>query len=350
MLLAFAGIFIFASCKKDETPTLTKEEATKALETLNTGFASLNNEFNSTDAILVQEELGQIGLPFDMETPLKSPSTSKKFKADYLKIIKPELSKNYEEGGPFIDFNFIDNVGTYTYSDGWSKTSSEPANAIVLIFPFRGGTATLTYNEYQTKEFNSTPYISHLKFKAEISGQQTPIYTWEYTANRSATSASISLIHTLGNFSQTESVSFSASTSSLTISFDFIFKKDNTTIFAEEATAITSKSSVIMNIKVTILNIVVEYNIDMDQNSNEEGNPGDYTTISVWTTDGYKVADVIFKSEGNEYIPYFVYSDGSEEKVSDKLGNDNDENSLSFRLGNIMEELMMLLLFGFMMK
>ena len=348
-LLAIAGIMVFASCKKDETPDpLSATEAKAELTSINTDYIDIKGNFDDSEAGQMQEAVYDIGgLPFDL--PSKVPSQAKSFKNDFMKSVKPELTKNYGFDGPFIYLDFDAHVGTYTYNGSTWDFTETPVDKIVIVFPYHEATATLTYYEYETKIYDSEPYCSHLSFKAELSGLSTPVFTWEYTASMGLTTGSLKFVYTLGDYSQTESFSMSVvpSTSSykITISMLFEVKWLGDIVFSQSATIVMingqTEYSMDITAKMRIMNIVVKYDIFIDENT-DTSNPENFMKISVWTTGGAKVADVVFvyDSVNDDYIPYFKYADGTTEPISEKLGDIEDENSLAYQLKDFIDSIM----------
>lgn len=349
LLFALTGLMIFASCKKDETPSpLSATEAKAELTSINTDYIDIKANFEDSEAGQMQEAVYDIGgLPFDL--PSKAPSQAKSFKDDFVKSVKPALTKNYGIDGPFINLDFNANVGTYTYNGSTWDFSSTPTDKIVIVFPYHENTATLTYYEYETKIYDSEPYCSHLSFKAELSGLSSPVFSWEYTASMGLTTGSLKFVYTLGDYSQTESFSMSVvpgtSSYKMTISMLFEVRWLGDIVFSQSATVIMNESqagySMDIAAKMRIMSIEVKYDIFIDENT-DTSNPANFMKISVWTTGGAKVADIVFEYDNvnDDYIPYFKYADGTTEPISDKLGNIEDETSLAYQLKDFIDSIM----------
>ncbi len=351
LMLAMSGVMIFTSCKKDDPSPLSKEDAQAELISANTDFTDIKGEFDASEGSKMLSTIDNMNLPFDV--PMKSPSTSKGFKDGMMKIAKPEFAKTLGEGDAFLDIDWAANVGTWTWNESTSSWNhiTTPANKIVLVFPYNTGTATLTFYNYATKTYSydseTYTYISGLSFKAEytVSSTTTTVYSWEYTASRGMLNGNLKFVYTLGAFSQTESysVSTSGSTSSLkmTISMLFEVKKNGDTIFAESATLVVAENqsgyTVAINAKVRLLGIVVKWDINWNHDT-DMTNPNNYMKVSVWTTGGAKIADIILILEGEEYVAYFEYKDGTREKVTEKLGS--GENSIFNLLGGFIDGVM----------
>ena len=336
ILLAIAGIMIFASCKKDETPEpLTKDEATTALTTISTNYGTDMEGFENSDATEAKDVVDDLGLPF-FSGGLKAPINAKTLDKEILKVYNPS---NVSKGeGPYIDVYMTTNAGTWQKVDGeWTRTLTTPTDKIVVIFSYNGGNnnATLTFFNYEKKTVTygeeTMSYMSSLSCKLDIIGMTNPVISWDYTASlKYSTTSSVmkmKFVYKLGEYALTQSfgVSGSSSLSSSKIeisAFEEIKKSGEvlrSTLIEMTMTASQSSQSYSFIAKFRIKNIIIKWDINLDQNTNTEGNPDDYMDISVWTADGAKVADVIFKLEGEEYIAYFKFTDGTEQKISELL-------------------------------
>ncbi len=344
-LLAIAGIMIFASCKKDDPSPLTKEEATATLTTIDGNYTA---EMASLEALPGKQSINAIndlGLPFS--TPMKAPAMQKSFQKDMLKIYKP--ASYLASDGPFPDFAFYENVGTWHYVSGyWKKTSTSPTDKIVIVFSFHGGSenATLTYYGYDDKTITVTgktlTYMSQLSAKVDIVGETNPVMTWNYTASLSGSSSSgsgkIKFEYNIGEFSRTQSLSISQSVVGLTSMKATITMSDEvkrnsaiiySTSFTMNATGGQSGSfSMTVNAKFRVIDIVVKYDIIMDSTTDFEGDPSHFMTVSVWTAGGAKIADVVFHNESGIWVAYFKFTDDSEVRVDSYL-NENLYSQLS---------------------
>jgi len=351
LMLAITGLMIFTSCKKDDPSPLSKEDAQAELISVNTEFTDIKGEYNASEGSKMMSTIDNMNLPFDV--PMKSPSTSKGFKNGIMKIAKPEFAKTLRESDAFLDIDWITNVGTWTWNESTSSWDhiTTPANKIVLVFPYKTGTATLNFYDYATKTYSydseTYTYISELSFKAEytVSSTTTTVYSWEYSASRGMLNGNLKFVYTLGAFSQTESysVSTSGSTSSfkMTVSMLFEVKKNGNTLFAQSATVVAAENesgyTVTIDAKVRLMSIVVKWDINWNDDT-EMTNPNNYMKVSVWTTGGAKIADVVLILEGEEYVAYFEYKDGTREKVTEKLGS--GENSIFNLLGDFIDGVM----------
>lgn len=347
--VALASAMVFASCSKDDPKPLSTEDAIATLESVDGDYLDIRGEYETSPEAIFMSDMEGFVLPWS--TPMKTPYRPQSVKEDFAKTIKPALSKIKGVGidDIIINFPFNERTGTWTYiGDSWNHTTA-PSDMVVIILPYKEGTVTLTYYDYKASSYNDNgetiTYITQLKFKAEISGQNSPIVSWIYTASMGSTSAKVKFVYTIGNFTQTESVSVSMiyTTSSVKMSFSLLFEiqKNGSVVYATSATVVVTESEIsglkmAIDAKVRIMNIVIKWNINIDEET-DTSNPNNFMLVSVWTTSGAKVADVvlIWDEVENDYIAYFKYSNGSLEKVEDKINQGLFEDLGEF-IDNIM--------------
>jgi hypothetical protein len=326
-LLAIVGIIFFASCKKEDPAPLTKDQATMALTSLDGNYTTAVGELNTSTAGLAQEAIKSLNFS---GIPTKAPAKFESLKNNLIKGVKSDFTQG--GGIDFINFDFPTYVGTWTNIDGtWTKTSSTPLNQVVIIFSFNGGTnnGTLTYYDYQTKTANSLEYISQLKAKVDIVGQTNPVMSWVYTANQGLTSMSFSLVTTLGTFTQTQSMSVviaaGLNSYSMTTAILEELKKGTDIIYSVSANIVMTEGqtgyTLAVTAKVRVMDIEIRYEINANQNT-DTTNPSNFMKVSVWTTSGAKVADVVFilNVDTQQYDPWLEFSDGSQMPVTEFFG------------------------------
>ncbi|NOU18731.1 MAG: hypothetical protein HOO91_14330 [Bacteroidales bacterium] len=329
-LLAIAGLMIFASCKKDDPSPLTKEEAQTAITTVDGSYNTIKAEYDATTGVLVQETIYNLTLPFD--APKKAPARLESIQKDLTRTIKPAFAKGGSD--EFIYFNFPQWVGTWAYNTStleWEKISPTPTDQVVIKFSYNGGTnnGTLTYYDYQTKTANGQAYISQLKAKVDIDGQASnPVMSWVYTASKGLTNGSVTFVYNIGAFTQTESysadIAISNTTSKMNYSLSFEVKKNGAVIYSTSAnismSGTQSTYTATINAQLRVLDIIIKWDIDVDNTTNTE-NPNNFMKISVWKTNGAKVADVVlvYNAELQDYEPYFKFLDGTTVKASEYL-------------------------------
>jgi hypothetical protein len=328
-LMVIAVVLIFASCKKDDPSPLTKQEAQTAITSVDGSYNTVKAEYDATTGVLVQETIYNLTLPFD--APKKAPARPESIKKDLIRTIKPAFAKASSD--EFIYFNFPLYVGTWTYNTGtstWTHTST-PTDQVVIKFSYNGGTnnGTLTYYDYQTKTANGEAYISQLKAKVDLDGQTSnPVMSWVYTASKGLTNGSVTFVYNLGAFTQTESFSadivISNISSKMNFSLSFEIKKNGAVIYSTSANVAMSGNqntyNATINAQVRILDIIIKWDIDMDNTTNTD-NPNNFMKVSVWKTNGAKVADIIMEYDvtTGEYVPKFKFADGSTVLVTEYL-------------------------------
>jgi len=349
MLIALASVMVFASCSKDDPKPLSTEDAITTLESVDGDYLAIRGEYEANPSAIFMSEMEGFDLPWSI--PMKTPYRPQSIKEDFAKTIKPALSKVKGVGidDIIIDFPFNERTGTWTYGVGsWNHTTT-PSDMVVIILPYKEGTATLTFYDYKTGTYldsgETITYITQLKFKAEIAGQDSPILSWTYTASMGLTSANAKFVYNIGNFTQTQSFSltsaYTTSTVKMTFSLLFEIQKNSSVVYSTSANMVVSESDIsglkmAIEAKVRVMNIVIKWEINIDEDT-DTSNPNNFMLVSVWTTSGAKVADVVLIWEEIEYdyVAYFKYSDGSMEKVESKLNQGLYED-----LGDFIDNLM----------
>lgn len=363
MLLAIAGMMVFASCKKDSgTPDpLTKEQATAALTKVSGSFSTDMTAFETDPAVLAANAVGNLSLPAGFDSPfgsgpMKSRMTKENFQQSISKFSKPSSTLR---GGGFDSWNFpfADYVGTWSTTGGWHNVPSTPTDQVVIFFSYNEGTdnGKLTYFDYVEKTVSvfgqSQTYMSQLKAKIEIDGviKSTWTYTSSISGNLTSVNASMTLAQTMGSYSQT--LMLSSGTSSNLISGTMTFAmageltKDGSILHSVSFNVVMNESetssTIAIDAKYRFRDIVIKWDINIIQGVTVlNGSPAEYMTVSVWTADGAKVADVVFVQDGDNWVPYFKYADGTQEMVSAKIGADNTEGTLGYELGLFMNSFM----------
>jgi hypothetical protein len=340
MLLAVAGLMIFASCKKsDDTPSpLTADEATAAITTVDGDYSAAMVELQALPGKQAIDALDELDLP----APMKAPTRQESVRRALQKVTKSSSLKS-DGFFPFDYFNFDYYKGTWRYADGyWTKYSTEPTTKAVFEFNYGIGTnnARITYSNYDesTETFmgSEETFMSSLSARIDIDGQTNPVMSFEYTASGSGSTTSgiakMNYVYHVGEYTRTNSLSVNLTMTGLnsgkiTLSMlDEIKKNSNilySTSFSLSATGSESSGvNVSINAKFRISDIIVKYDINFDETTNTDGDPSEWMAISVWTAGGAKVADVVFHYEEYEYVAYFKLADDSEVLVSEYLSED----------------------------
>jgi hypothetical protein len=135
------------------------------------------------------------------------------------------------------------------------------------------------------------------------------------------------------DLTQSMSIAYSQSVSSYKAVISMLEElKKNDAILISRSFALTMTESQAgysqsIDAKFRVKNIIVKFNVDVDQDTNFEGDPGLYMSISVWTASGAKVADVYFEEvEPGYWVPYFRFADDTTAPITDFFNEDlNDE-------------------------
>lgn len=336
MLLALAGIMIFASCKKDETPApLTLEEAEVALDEVNGAYSGEKDAFINSEGNMVLDAIDNLDLDFINSGSFKAPRSKESFQKSIIKDYKPN---SFSKGdGPFFDISFAENVGTWHKVDGiWTKTSSTPNNKIVIIFSYNGGTdnGTLTYFNYAERTINfgegSETYMSALSCTVDIVGKTNPVASWNYSANMSISSSSAKISmrfdYKIGIYSVVEAFSVEESMAGGAITMLEEIKKNGAVLksssFSMKITESETGFNLLVNAKFRVKEIVIVFALNIDQDTDFYGDPSLYQTIYVKTAGGALIAEVIYKYEMQEWVPYFKFADGTEAPITDYLNEE----------------------------
>jgi len=350
MLITLAGLMIFASCKKDETPDpLSYDEATAALTNISTNYSTDLNAFEASDANQAMNAVYDLALPFSTGG-MKAPLNQKIVKSEVLKVYNPSKGAK----GGLWDINLTEYAGTWRLVDGtWTKTLPTPTDKIVVIFSYNGGTdnATITYYNYEKKNLSyageSMTYMSSLSFKLDIVGKTNPVVAWDYTSAMTMSASSYGMkmkfVYKLGEYSLTQAIAISQSsgnTSSENIFYVLEEIKKGSDVLRGASFEITTTSgqsgeNLSITAKYRVKDIIIKWVITIGPDTNTSGNPDDYMDISVWTAGGAKVADVVFKLESDIYVPYFRFTDGTEVPITDYLSED-----LNTDIGYFMDDFM----------
>lgn len=337
MLLALAGMMIFASCKKDETPApLTLEEAEIALGEVDGAYSGEKDAFMNSDGNMAMDAIDNLGLPFTSGGGIsKAPRSKESFQQSILKDYKPNSFSKAD--GPFFDLSFTENVGTWHKVDGiWTKTSPTPNNKIVVIFSFNGGTdnGTLTYFNYAEKTISfgveSETYMSALSCTVDIVGKTNPVASWNFSANMSVAStsvkASMRFDFNLGIYSMVQAFAVEETMAGGAISMLEEIRKNGEVLRAASflmkiANSVTG-FNMLVEAKFRIKDLVIVYALNIDEGTDFYGDPSLYQTVYVKTAGGALIAEVIYKYEMQEWVPYFRFADGTEALITDYLNEE----------------------------
>lgn len=329
VLIALASIIVFASCKKeDSTPDpLTKTEAEAAFTQAESDYNTVTEGLNNIEALEIQSNFDNF---FYAENSAHHNNSIEK-------EIFPSKVKDFDYI-PYVELNINNLHGTYTYSTGWVQTSTTPTDKLILIMPYGdGGTATLTYSNYETKTIGDITYTSRLKAELKLSIATTPIMTWEYTQLRSTNGNSYKFAFTIGEYTKISTYSFAGTgvtkpvSNSTKKSRSVEWYKNGDVIFAKSFDySYTSDGqqgyTVSINSKYRVKSIVIKWAIDYDETT-YSNDINDIVKTTVWTTDGAKIGDIIFKVPVTkvQLVPYIVFNNGDEVPLSNYLTIFEDE-------------------------
>ncbi len=341
-LILVVGVLAFNSCSKEDDPApLTPENAELAVEDANADYETTTTDLLANDGYALQEQLYDMYLPF-YNTKKVSKKTFGNVDVEALK----EKASNYFNSSKRESFNFHFNylfeiyfegsTGTWEWNgEGFDHTSDLPADQIVAKFPYNSETnnATLRYYDYK---YNSD-YEEMTGLKCEIKvGTEVKlliVYSASYGGSMSSFSMSEKYDATFGVFNYTENMSFSGSrsetSSKININASGTLKKSGEVKYGQSVNFVVTTAQQSANfvydarLRISNLELRVKMAFSSDEAEiifNSESDPNEYLQMSIYTAGGAKVGDFKFNKVEGEWMPYFVYSDGTEVTAAVALG------------------------------
>lgn len=337
-LILMVGLFAFNSCEKDDDPSpLTQEEAVVAIDDSEEQFIIASNEIATNAGYKVQDQLEGMYLPFG--SSYKSNSTLKFRDAD-IKQFKQKATEFFKanKGGEDLnfDFDFIfdmadANFQSYTGTWNWSgnyfvKAETNPANEIVLNFPYPSSNATnnatLRYYSYQLSN-------SSISFKGTITVDKVEVLSFSLSATFSETKMSGTLTVKFGNYEMLFTENMTSSTTSYVASTSTTLQKSGKALY-KESTKVTLKRvsdtdvSVVVEAKLIISSLEFRMKLSFklsELETIENKDPNTYLQMSLYSTGGAKIGDFKYKynSTYKEWDIYFVYTNGVEVNVETEM-------------------------------
>lgn len=356
-LILVVGVLAFNSCSKDDDPApLTQENAELAIDDANADFEAVSADLVTSDGYKLQDQLYDMGLPFSYTKK----STKKAFGNIDVEALKANVSKSFKatKGGDinfdfdyFFDINFDEYKGTWEWSNGeFTKTLPTPEDKIVVKFPYpynnATNNATLTYSDY--KYNSSTEMMTGLKCEIKVGDvvKLSIVYSGSYSESMTSMSMSQKYDATFGvyNFLQEVSASGSGTQTSFKVNVNasVTLKKSGEIKYRESVNFAMSGNQTKMNFvfdaRLRLSNLELRLNMAFDSDNaetlfNPESDPNQFIKMAIYTAGGAKVGDIKFKKVEGEWMPYFVYSNGTEVSADEALGMMFD------RMGNFFEDL-----------
>lgn len=340
-LILLIGVISFNSCSKDDDPApLTQENAELAIDDASADFDATSTDLLANDGYALQEQLLDMYLPF---ADYKKVS-EKTFGNIDVEALMEKTSKSFKiSKSEDVNFNFQylldvyfneDNTGTWEWTNGqFVKTSSSPTNEIVAKFPYKSETnnATLRYYDYK---YNSL-YKKITGLKCEIKVDGVVKLSIVYSASYSNSSMSRKYDATFGQFNYLQDMSMAASgsaiSSKININASGTLKKSGEIKYRQSVNFVVNATQQTANFVYDARFRIsdIELRIRMAFNSEQlegmfdsDGNPNNYLQMAIYTAGGAKVGDFKFKKleEDGEWMPYFVYSNGTEVTAEQALG------------------------------
>lgn len=354
-LLLVVGIIAINSCSKDDDPApLSQEDAVIAIDDANADFEATTTDLQTNDGYELQQQLYDMYLPFygyykaskkiygNVDVKTLKEKTSNYFKSS--KVEDVEFHFEY-----LFDIYFEDYTGTWEWTNGeFVKTSESPANEIVAKFPFNSDTNNATLRYYDYKYNSDTEQMTGLKCEIKVGSEVKLLVVYSASMSESMTSFSMSQKYdaTFGQYNYVQDVSMSASGSETsakaTVNGSVTIKKSGETKYRESVNFVMNFSdqnaSYVYDARLLISNIEIRLKMEFDADEAEDiyygsVDPSEYIQMSIYTASGAKVGDFKFKEVNGEWMPYFVFSDGTEVSAEEALG------TIFGRMGSFYEDL-----------
>lgn len=344
MLVAVGATF--TSCNKSEDPApLTKEQATVAVDGLKDSYSNEFGAMDNNDGVKAIDNIeyiapftlpdGNVGTTFSKVNSFNSTMALAK-KGD-VNGIKKTLKRS--------DFLFAEYVGTWEWNhqtQSWNHTST-PTDKVVLKFPYPSDNATnnavYTISKYtlEAADFGTTG-----EFNANITVNGSEVWSIALSGTSSQSSSSISFslnqktVYTSiatpkVSYEENEAMQFKMSGSETQLTLSTIasmsIKKNGVALLSTDF-SITAKVSdaaydFLVNGNLRIANIRFEFNIAYKGNTDTSpANLDQYVKINVYTTDGAKVGEMKYESDGaGGYIMMFYYTNGDKVPAEGLFGD-----------------------------
>lgn len=341
-LILVVGVLAFNSCSKEDDPApLTKENAELAVDDASADFETTTTDLLANDGFALQEQLYDMYLPF-YNTKKVSKKTFgnvdvdalKKKASDYFNLSKREYFNfhfNY-----LFKIYFDGNTGTWEWTNGeFVKTSDLPADQIVAKFPYNSETNNATLRYYDYKYNSDYQEMTGLKCEIKVGNEVKLliVYSASYGGSRTSFSMSHKYDATFGVFNYAENMSFSGSgsetSSKININASGTLKKSGVVKFGQSVNFIVTTAQQSANfvydarLRISELELRLKMAFASDEAEiifNSESDPNEYLQMSIYTAGGAKVGDFKYTKVEGEWIPYFVYSDGTEVSATQALG------------------------------
>lgn len=310
-----ASVGLISSCNGENDSTIDQQAATVLITSTNTAVKNFKTGINNEHGFKVMKSLNDLLTTSKFGTTKAITVLPQSINTE-LSIIRAGklISDNNDclEAGHYIKFLLLysaaDNFGTYTFNaQGQITYNAQPNNAIVYVFPYNNGTATITYTDINTATEGNEHILKGIKCTIKVGDTVAGNISYQIPS----TTATLSI--KLGDYDYNMVSSYAISTSGISISQTTTAKQSGRTIINEITNAkLTGQTNFDIVSKLSFDGIDIKVNIlaTMAQLENPTTNLNDIYTIEVYTPLGKKIGHIGFEGNTNNAVGYFYFNDG----------------------------------------
>lgn len=313
-----ASIFLY-SCDKNEETTSKEEELSPAEAS---AMMSESADQMADDILTLAESEGVEGL-MDLIGLLELDDISVgRADQDNWARQKLALLKHYFLDGPVArvsddDFYLEDIAGLYEWNSETEEFDVTASEIFAILFPTEG--SDVNNAEFQISELvieDELPVVITSALLIDDTEVIKLSYEVEWTFDEVPVEAEVSLFVTPFTFSVSYNSTFDVNTSLITsVSLDdeVITSIDVDAEFEDDA----KEELVALEGSIQYRDLSLEGEIDL-RDLQEDADPNDYINLELYNED-FKIGDIVFEMEEDDYVAYVVYADGSKENLEDIL-------------------------------
>ncbi|HUW06492.1 MAG TPA: hypothetical protein VMW01_09535 [Williamwhitmania sp.] len=339
-----AGVFVFGSCSKDNTPAdLSTAEAQTEISSVKTTYDAESTALDNTQGMMAYNQMGQLNLPFSlpMEGNFSTSSYVKSF-SNRLSAVRGNNFSSMQKALNFSsDFYFQEYLGTWEWNSQTQQFdhTSTPTDKVVVKFPYPASNSTnnavYTISKY-TIAYDMGEYSGDYQANLILDG--TEIWSVNYSASISSTSSSATFSQNVtfkfSPYEYTESASLTATgnESSATISgrASRTLKKNSNVLLSGsyDVSLKYADPNITMSVKGDLTIATIRFHFEMSYSGDGTTQPdiNDLVEVTVYNAAGAKVGEMKYITNQNqELVLMFYYNDGTSVDASALFGNVLDE-------------------------